>query len=279
MNPKPPPNPGPEIVETLTGLFQTVTSFASGVFEIARAEFDKRYQWLIGGRRVLVLGEPASGKTALRYLLQTGAPGPRDANGVIGRPSKTTGVVDGRGLPSQPGLPLAEIVMGLVAPPGMVRSEGGSVMFLPRDVAGELHDKWTLLVRELHPEVVIYMVDGRASKDAPFIEDGQRAPSFTEVAQNLVATTFDLLAGADLAPKAIGVFIGFSDQWNPEADPFEDMLRRRAIEDAFLVAARAKYADHKKLLGRMQYFSIQLSPEKTAWPEVEAAFRALVAQA
>lgn len=277
MSTKPPPPTGPELIETLTGLLQAVAGFTSEMFEVVRAEFDKRYQWLIGGRRVLVLGEPASGKTALRYLLQTGAPGPRDASGAIGRPQKTTGVVDGRGFPSPAGVPLAEIAFGLFAPPGQVRSEGG-VLFLPRDVAGELHDKWSQLVNELHPEVVVYMIDGRADRDKPFVADGQRAPAFTDVAQNIVSSTFDLLAAAEPGPRAIGVFINFADQWNPGQDPFEDTLKRRAVEDAFLMAARAKYAEHKKLLSRMQYFPIQLSPEKAAWPEVEAAFRALVAQ-
>lgn len=268
-----PPNPQ-DLAKSLLELAQSLSVFANEAFTLVRNEFDRRYQWFVGGRRVLVLGEPGSGKSALRYLLQTGAPGPRAINGQLMPPPKTIGVVDSLGNTASTNVEAPELLFGLFSPPGQLRDQSGGVLFLPRDVAGELREKWGQMVIELHPEVVIFMVDGRADRDTPF----GVAPSFNQVAQGVMDTAFDVLLAPQVNPKAIGVFINFADAWNPDHDPYEEMMKKRAVEDAFIQAARPKYAGRKALLAKMQYFAVQLSPDRLAWPEVEAAFHALAAQ-
>lgn len=274
--PIPPASPTPQdLAKSLLELAQSLSVFANEAFTIARNEFDRRYQWFVGGRRVLVLGEPGSGKSALCYLLQTGAPGPRATNGKLVSPPKTVGVVDSLGNTATTNVEIPELLFGLFSPPGQLREQAGGVLFLPRDVAGELREKWGQMVIELHPQIVIFMVDGRASRETPF----GPAPSFNDVAKDIMDTAFDVLLAPQVLPKAVGVFINFADAWNPEQDPFEETMKKRAVEDAFLQAARANYADRKKILSKMQYFAVQLSPDKLSWPEVEAAFHALSAQA
>ncbi|HQV69136.1 MAG TPA: hypothetical protein PLJ62_01280 [Thermoflexales bacterium] len=274
--PIPPISPTPQdLAKSLMELAQSLSVFANEAFTIVRNEFDRRYQWFVGGRRVLVLGEPGSGKSALRYLLQTGAPGPRATNGKLVSPPKTVGVVDSLGNTATTNVEIPELLFGLFSPPGQLREQAGGVLFLPRDVAGELREKWGQMVIELHPQIVIFMVDGRASRETPF----GSAPSFNDVAKDIMDTAFDVLLAPQVLPKAVGVFINFADAWNPEQDPFEETMKKRAVEDAFLQAARANYADRKKILSKMQYFAVQLSPDKLSWPEVEAAFHALSAQA
>lgn len=224
-------------------------------------------------RNVLVLGDTASGKTSLIWLLKIGRPYEMVNNQRV-VPKATNHVIDLRGRRVNAKFNRWDNIWDEMK---RVKTEGG-IMFLPRDVGGEYREEWHQLIKSLDPELIIYMVNGTADDTEDKLDEssGLPVPSIRKIAQDIhddVINLYDHRKTMKL--RHFAVFISFRDQWNPSGIKSADAMQRSRLEYA-IAKILMESKKHKNFnMDMLSYHFINLYRENDTWPEAKRALKEL----
>jgi hypothetical protein len=193
------------------------------------------YRVYFEGRNILVLGAKQTGKTSLINFLHAGKPyeeveGEKQAL----NPTSGAAVIDKK-----------------------VRVNKDKPRRIPKDVGGEPAFRllWAQMIKELEPEGIIYMIDGRLSaaklKQAVNELRSDVLKHFERDAQELIA---------------LHIFMNYSDKWG--SSPKEIRRRIRIVRDALENAIEGN-AILENI--RYDYSETQLNPDADSWLEANRA--------
>jgi len=156
------------------------------------------YRRYFRNRNILVLGAKQTGKTSLLNFLSTGKPYEESDTG-RGLPNPTSGAI-------------------IVGRKTKVNNEW---LKAEKDVGGDkaFRHLWAELIRDLKPEGIIYMLDGRQSDE--------------ELKQAIGEMRSDVLSHFETDKQrlvGIHIFLNFADKWADS--PREIRRRKRVVQDA-----------------------------------------------
>ena len=223
-------------------------------------------------RNVLVLGDSSSGKTALQWYIRTGKPFRTSQGGTRQLPRGTHGVEDSKGRQAKKEGTWSAVGKRMFDQMRRAKIDGG-ICFLPRDVGGEFRAEWHDLMDYLNPELIIYMVDGRAHATIDGKDDlKQPIPSLKSVVYDVCDDVIIPYAqGKAHALKHLAIFLNYSDQWNAKKNKVICAKQRGLCQTTLAVAMLAKELDSAFNVDMISYHCIQLSPEENSWPQTQAA--------
>jgi hypothetical protein len=193
----------------------------------------RKYRKYFRSKNILILGAARSGKTSLINFLATGRPYQLRED-VKESPNPTSGAV----------------VVGKRA-----EVAEGQHVTVSKDVGGEFRHLWGELIRELQPEGIIYMIDGR-------LQEAGLREALTELDNDVLSHFKDDRHSL----IALHVFLNFVDKWGKK--PAEIRQHTRLVSDA-LDAVIDKRPALERI--RRDVSETQLNPDADAWPETNRA--------
>lgn len=227
------------VLAFLLGVGQSIfDKYHEEITIVAQSRIGKVYQFLFKQKLILILGDKATGKTALLAFLQTGKPY-LVVDGEKQIPNPTLGVVlvDEKIQLSKE----AEIKWGHIS----------------NDIPGDFRDEWRRLIAEINPHGIIYMIDGRLQGDSLKEKVGE---IFDDVLVEYRDNTRNL--------AALHIFVNFSDNWG--GIPLKETRKKNEIAEYF-EEFRSQPENARLIDLRVMVASTQLSPDKTLWKETEKA--------
>jgi len=231
------------IVASVYTLFHAAKSGASWLYR-GGGKLLNTFKSLFNGRSVIFLGPSQNGKTALALYLTTGKPY-RLKKGNVEEPD-----------------PTSRVVKHFFAKTAKVSDEILEIKF---DMAGDrvfMESDWIEVIKDLQPEGIVYIVDGRKLSNDKF--DDFLDKTLSDINSYVLSAYGNNIVNL----KALHIFANFGDQWSDDSERVQNMYKFEFDVKTMILREKAAKID-------VAVTRTHLSPESrfSSWPEAEAALK------
>ena len=210
--------------------------FGKEVMIIAKGKIKQSFRKYFKSKNILVLGKKQTGKTSLIYLMKNGMPYELGEDGEVEPPNPTafSAVIDTK-----------------------VNLEGEGWAKISEDLPGDqdLRETWDEAIEKIKPHGIIYMIDGRKSKDKIEASVREMTDSVLDHYENELKNL-----------RVVHLFVNFADVWSNT--PSKDRSKLRFVESKVDEAIGGSLPLQELLI---ETHKVQLSPHKESWPNAKSS--------